>query len=1461
MQANIEEEYKAKLIKAIEAIKNLKQELEQEKSKQLNREAIAVVGIGCRYPGGIHDLDSFWDLLENKRDASGEMPNTRWDVEKLYDPNRDQLGKMYTKRGSFIDDLDLFDNQYFNISNREALIMDPQQRLLLEVTYEALDHAGLCLTDLNESNTSVYIGCTSDGYEQRHIKSFDTSKIDPYSITGYFRTALAGRISYLLGLRGPNVAVDTGCSASLVAIHLACQSLNLRESDIAIAGGVNTLLSPEHFIALSTMNALSVDGRCHTFDAAADGFGRGDGCGVLVLKRLSDAERDKDRIWAVIKGTAINQDGKSNGFTAPNMSAQVDVIQTALKQAGMHPDDIDLVESHGTGTPIGDPIEIEGLQNAYSKKKKNSPLYVGALKSNFGHTEGAAGVAGVIKSILAFQHKKIPANLHFNAPSPYIDWEGANITIPTELTDWVTDGRPRAAGVNSFGISGTNSHVIVQEYTGKQELKGSETKGNQIFYLPVSARTPKALSEYALRMSSFLSQSGDDALVEICRNAVYRKTHYEYRALAVGRDRLQLIEQLNAIANQYAEGTGAPALSADECKTVFVFPGQGAQWIGMAQGMFASDEGFRSVLSLCDEKIKARWGWSVLEELFKDAEHSSFSQIEIIQPLLCVIEIAIAETWIKRRLRPDAVIGHSMGEVAAAYISGILDLEDALNVICTRSQLMKQKSGLGAMALVELSASDIKPYLEAYSRKVSVAVVNSPNSTVISGDKEIVNELVASFESKDIFAKLINVEVASHSPQMDDLKEDLLDQLRGVRAHKTKIPFYSTVKAEKISGEDCSNRYWVDNLRNPVQFARMVELLLEDGFNIFVEITPHPVLTHALEQIINHKKASAFAFSSLLRNKTEDLQFASSWGNLYSAGYPVDWTLIYEGKPSCLVLPSYPWQHKSFWLPLPNSVPQTDMLPQAAHTAVEADAEQSILQVLKGCEDLLERSSLLEGFLKNTAARVLKITPDEINVQTEFKKMGVDSLMLMQIRVPIEKQLHLKIGIKTFVEQNSIQKLTSFLLSQLDFSQVSDDSTELSMPTMVKDRGFMMAEVMLDDAIQIAASLPIPKTGGALITGATGFIGAFLVAEMLENSDDEIYCLVRAKDNKHAMERLVNAMESYGCYPKNKAARLHALAGDITLHQFGLQDKDYQDLSGRVNRIFHLAAWVKWLFTYEDAKSENVGSLTEVLKFAIHGHLKHLHYTSTIGTYGSLLPELRERKIHEDELLDRPESLVGSYSQTKWVVDQILDVAAKRGLVISRYRIGDIKGHSRTGKGNLSDFVNSYLKVCIELRAMPDVDMDFNLIPVDFLCRAMRILSEKNVDQARNYQFNNNHILCDKELIAELAKMDIHLQVVPRKEWLDRIMDNPVTRVDACYQDVAVVLKPLFKDMQTGTDICYIDLLSALSKINFSDEQARTDLQNENVQFPDTYRDRLLECYVDHFLAIGYVNNEVLSSK
>ncbi len=1031
------QELTEKFKQAIQAIKKLKEEVNTLKSAK--NEPIAIIGVACRFPGDVNDLDSYWDLLRNGVDATSEIPADRWSVEKYYDPKPNTTGKMYTKRGAFIKDIDQFDNRFFNISNREALFMDPVHRILLEVAFEAIENAGQDAAKLKHTLTGVYLGFgdTSE-YASKHLFANGFQDIDPYSLTGYMFAAASGRISYYLGLEGGNVSLCTACSSSLVSIHLACQSLRTGESNMALAGGINLIISPRSYIALSDMNALSPEGRCKTFDASADGYSRSDGAGIIVLKRLSDAIRDKDNIIGVIKGTAINQDGSSNGFTAPNGKAQEKVVKLALENAGLKPEDVDFVEAHGTGTTLGDPIEIEALNNAYAKfRKADHPLYVGSVKTNFGHTEGAAGVAGVLKVMLMLKNRQIPANLHFKTPNPFISWDTTNIQVPTKLMDWQKNEGKRSAGVSSFGISGTNAHIILEEIPYIDYLQNlvEEPSLRECYVLPVSAKNPEALRAYAQKYVTFLKKAVTQShfsLANICSNAALRQTHHSHRITVTGHSAEELIAQLEAfVANEF-EGKGNVDSDSIQPRVAFVFPGQGSQWIGMGRDLFAKEEVFRQSIVACEQAFKPFVNWSLTEELHKLEGQSRLQEIDVIQPTLFAMEVSLAALWRSWGIEPDAVIGHSMGESAAAYVAGALTLEDAARIICLRSQIMRRTSGKGAMLVVGITLKEAEAVIKGKEDKVSIAVSNSPQSTVLSGEIAAIGDLKEQFEAQNIFCRLVKVDVASHSPLMDELKDDLLNALQPTQPQRSAVPFYSTVYSEITSGTKLNAEYWVNNLRQPVQFGKTTQLLLDEDHTIFIEMSPHPILLSSIEQVVEQAQKEAFAIASVYRDQTEQTEMLKHWGELYALGYPVDWSVLYPAIPTTIPLPAYPWQHKRFWLDN-DGIDGTSTVvvnrPAQFNTLYHEEAKEIKNQLLEELQNssLEESSTIIREYLKKQVARVSGYDVDKLDKKAKFSRLGMDSMMAMRIRSAIEKDLQIKFPVKAFWQYGSVNELTAFL--------------------------------------------------------------------------------------------------------------------------------------------------------------------------------------------------------------------------------------------------------------------------------------------------------------------------------------------------------------------------------------------------------------------------------------------------
>jgi acyl transferase domain-containing protein len=883
-------------------------------------DAIAIVGIGCRFPGGANSPESFWALMRDGVDAITEVPADRWDLRSFYSPNAGVSGKMNTRWGGFLSQIDHFDAKFFNISPREAVRMDPQQRLLLEVTWEALEDAGQVPEALAGSRSGVFIGMIANEYE--HLSFQDPGNVDVYVNTGCARSVASGRISYALGLQGPSLTIDTACSSSLVAVHFACQSLRGKECDLAIAGGVNLLLIPQPSIGWCQAKNLATDGRCKAFDAAANGFIRSDGVGVVVLKPLSLALADGDPIYALIRGSAINNDGRSSGLLmAPSRQAQQAMLIEAYRNAGVRPAHVQYIEAHGTGTKVGDPTEAQALGAVLEEgRPKDQPCAIGSVKTNIGHTEGAAGIAGLIKVALSLKHRAIPPSLHCQQPNPDIHWPDLPLVVQQEFSRWPRESGPIIAGVNSFGISGTNAHVVMQEAARVEaDHPAPPDRANLLTF---SAQSDESLREMARRYIEFVASDaagGASALRDLCYTASVKRTHHDYRLASVFHSREELIEKLSA----YGCGEARPGLLSGHklqggCgKLVFVFPGQGSQWLGMGRKLLAQEEVFRGALEECEKAISRQVDWSLMEALTSDEPLSHINDIDVIQPVLFAIQVALAAQWSAWGIAPDAVVGQSMGEVAAAHIAGALSLEDASRIICSRSRLLKRVSGQGKMVVVDLSMEQACQALKGYEDRISVAVSNSPTSTVLAGDPAALNEIVAGLQRRDIFCRQVKVDVASHSPQMEPLRGELFQALQSLDSRAATLPFYSTVTGAPSDGIRFQADYWWNNLRDPVRFSPVVQQLLGSGHEIFLEVSPHPILAGAIQQGMHYFGCSGVALPSMRRDEDERSVMLSSLGAVYTQGYKVDWSKLYPSRGRVISLPAYPWQKERFWLESP----------------------------------------------------------------------------------------------------------------------------------------------------------------------------------------------------------------------------------------------------------------------------------------------------------------------------------------------------------------------------------------------------------------------------------------------------------------------------------------------------------------------------------------------------------------
>jgi mycocerosic acid synthase len=880
---------------------------------------VAVIGMGCRLPGGIDSPDLLWEALLRGDDLVTEIPPDRWDADEYYDPEPGVPGRTVSRWGGFLDDVAGFDPEFFGISEREAIAIDPQHRLLLEISWEAVEHAGLDPASLAGSSTGVFLGLSNQDYLK--LSTGAGALMGPYAVTGVTNSVASGRIAHALGLTGPAMTVDTACSSGLMSVHLACRSLHEGESDLALAGGCQVLLEPSGSVSASGQGMLSPTGRCHTFDVGADGFVRSEGCAVVLLKRLPDALRDGNRILAVVRGTAANQDGRSETLTMPSEDAQVAVYRAALAAAGVDPDTVGAVEAHGTGTPVGDPIEYQSLAQVYGAANRCA---LGSAKSNLGHSESAAGAVGLIKAILSLRHGVVPPVLHFNRLPDDLAGIETGLVVPQAITPLSSseDRQPRRVAVSSFGMSGTNVHAIVEQAPAQAPEQAAEnadgdtsprsaTAGPLLFAL--SSSSADGLRQTARRLAEWVEEHPDSVVLsDLAYTLARRRAHRPVRTAVLAASTSGLAEGLRAVAED--DTPYQAAVGQGDRGPVWVFSGQGSQWAAMGADLLASEPVFAATVAAVEPVIAQESGFSVTEAM---TAPQTVTGIDRVQPTLFAVQVALAATIEKSYgVRPGAVVGHSLGEAAAAVVAGALSLEDGARVICRRSRLMSRIAGSGAMASVELPALQVNSELMARGiDDVAVSVVASPQSTVIGGATDRVRELVSAWEKRDVMAREVAVDVASHSPQVDPILDELAAALADLNPMSPKVPYYSATLFDPRERPVCDAGYWVDNLRHTVQFAAAVQAALEDGYRVFAELAPHPLLTHAVEQTARSLDMSVAALAGMRREQPLPHGLRGLLTDLHSAGAAVDFSVLYPaGRLVDAPLPA--WTHRPLFLDL-----------------------------------------------------------------------------------------------------------------------------------------------------------------------------------------------------------------------------------------------------------------------------------------------------------------------------------------------------------------------------------------------------------------------------------------------------------------------------------------------------------------------------------------------------------------
>ncbi len=979
-------------------------------------EPIAIIGIGCRFPGA-KNPESFWQLLRNGVDAITEVPKERWDIDTFYDSEPGTPGKMNTRWGGFLEQVDQFDPSFFGISPREVERMDPQQRLVLEVAWEALENAGCAPSKLSGSQTGVFMGIGN--YDYCRLLAKDLARVNAYDGTGNTLCIAANRLSYILNLRGPSVVTETACSSSLVALHFACRSLQSSESNLCLVGGVSLMLSPDPTITYSHARMMAADGRCKTFDASADGYVRGEGCGVVVLKRLSDALSDGDNIQAIIRGSAVNQDGLSNGLTAPNGPSQQAVIRQALENAGVAPAQISYLEAHGTGTPLGDPIEVKSLKAVLMEgREPDQPCWLGSVKTNIGHLEAASGIASLIKVVLSLQHRQIPPHLHLNQLNPYISLEGTTFSIPTESQPWSAGPKPHLAGVSAFGFGGTNCHVILEE-APVPVITGDIERPLHLFTL--SAKSEKALQELAQDYQVYLKSHLEISLPDTCFTANGGRSHFDHRLAVTAESTVQLREQLEA----FAAGRETAGLVSDQVSTrkrlkiAFLFTGQGSQYVGMGRQLYETQPTFRQTLDRCDEILRPYLEQRLLSVIYPEpGVNSPLDETAYTQPALFALEYALAKLWQSWGIVPAVVMGHSVGEYVAACVAGVFSLEDGLKLIAERARLMQALPQGGEMVAVFATEAQVTSAIQPYAQAAAIAAINGPQSIVISGQRRAIQAVIAALEAEGVKTKKLKVSHAFHSPLMEPMLSAFEQVAADVAYSPPRIKLISNVTGELATDEIATPEYWCRHVRQPVRFAAGMETLHQQGYEVLVEIGPKPTLLgmgyHCLPEGVG------VWLPSLYQGREDWQQLLQSFGALYVRGVPVDWSGFDQDYSRCrLQLPTYPFQRQRYWVEF------TENGDQKAGSLSQANAETPILNLLlQGNTKQLAQQLDTTGKLSEDEVRLL---PKLLEVLVKQHQQQLTAASIKDWLYEVEWQSKPR-QLTVTKEKNGFHKLGSWLI-------------------------------------------------------------------------------------------------------------------------------------------------------------------------------------------------------------------------------------------------------------------------------------------------------------------------------------------------------------------------------------------------------------------------------------------------
>ncbi|MDT0346928.1 type I polyketide synthase [Streptomyces litchfieldiae] len=1372
-----EVDHQEQLGRAHEMIVRLRSFIEDR--ERARKEPIAIIGIGCRLPGGADSPEEFWRLLRDGDDTVSRFPAERGDAEALFDPAPDTPGRAYCVEGSFIDDAASFDASLFGISPGDAVGMDPQHRMALEVSWEALERAGIPPDNLESSSTGVFLGASTSDYVRMRQQLSDVTDVDPYQLFGE-PAFLAGRISYQYGLRGPSHVVDTACSSSLMATHLACRSLRDRECDLALAGGVNLMLTPYGFVLVSKAGAISPDGRCKTFDASANGYGRGEGAVILVLKRLSDAQAAGDNVIAVIRGSAVNHDGRSSGLSVPSGTAQQEVIRAALADAGVTPDRVGYVEAHGTGTVLGDPIELRALEAVMGAGRSvDDPLWVGSVKTNVGHLEAAAGVTGLLKAALVLQHREIPPNQHLTTPNPNIEWDRMHLAVPTEAVDWPSGEDGNCAGVSSFGASGTNVHMVLGSPPARK-ARPEPDRPHELLLL--SGKSEAALRGQAGRWADWLANRDDVPFRSLCRAAAVGRAHLPHRLAVVAGSPEQLRERLAAFTAHgrppgLVSGRAAPGRKS---RVAFLFPGQGSQYPDMGRGLHETEPVFRAALDRCDEALRPLLERPLLSVLYGDAEAQALlDRTEYTQPALFAVEYALAELWRSWGVQPGAVMGHSVGEFVAACVAGVLAPEDAARLVAARARLMQSLPEPGAMISVPLSEEEASAEAAAVSNLVSVASVNSERDTVLSGAEDAITEIAARLAARNVEAKRLRVSHAFHSP----LVEPALAEFRAVAASVEyavpRLTLISNVTGEPVGLDTLADPdYWCRHARQAVRFRDGMRALADAGFTTFLETGPGRTLLGLGSACLPGDDRAWIA--SMRRSAADGEQIRAALGELFVRGAPVDTTRLYPEEPSVPVdLPTYAFQRERYWFAERQPIALGEVAdggprqePAGGSGGVSGDAELLGLVMETAPEG---RAGLVAGHLREVLAGALWTPADEIAPDTDLLGLGMDSLMAMQVVAACKNTFGVTASLPDLFEQPTVSAWAAHIVRLLESEHGlagAGGAEQSAARADWTDPARLRAEAFLPE--EIRPGTPSRETWDdpeeVLLTGATGFVGAHLLHELLRSTRAQVHCLVRCVDEAEGMTRLRRNLEAYLPWQEGDESRISVIPGDLAKPLLGMSEAAFDTLAYRVDAIYHNGATVNFVHTYRQLYAANVGGTQEILRLACRGPLTPVNHVSTFAIWG--IPDDLTTHFSETDGLERAGRLVNGYVQSKYVAEHVVLEARERGIPVNVYRLGQVTGDTEAGVCLTNSFTCAVIKGCAEMGTAPYLDMLVEMIPADYAVRALVHISRTTQGFGDSFHLVNPARMSFNDMIGHMRRRGWPIEQIPGEDFVTKLRDD-----------------------------------------------------------------------------------------